>query len=133
MALYVLPDLDYDLGALAPHISGEIMELHHGKHHKTYVDKANETIEKLDQARGKEDFSRLAGLERALAFNVSTPSSGRIWPRGEARSPTATLDARSRATSEPSPPSSSSSPRSRPRSWDRGGRRSCGSPWRSGS
>jgi superoxide dismutase, Fe-Mn family len=71
MALYVLPDLDYDFGALAPHISGEIMELHHGKHHKAYVDKANETIAKLDEARGKADFSRLAGLERALAFNVS--------------------------------------------------------------
>ena len=30
---YVLPDLDYDYGALAPHIAPEIMELHHSKHH----------------------------------------------------------------------------------------------------
>ncbi len=29
MAAYTLPDLPYDYGALAPHISGEIMELHH--------------------------------------------------------------------------------------------------------
>src|SRR5262245_52467571 len=71
MALYVLPDLDYDFGALEPHISGEIMQLHHGKHHKAYVDKANETLEKLDEAREKNDTSRLAGLERALAFNLS--------------------------------------------------------------
>ena len=28
---YVLPDLDYDYGALAPHITPEIMELHHSK------------------------------------------------------------------------------------------------------
>jgi Fe-Mn family superoxide dismutase len=71
MTTYVLPDLGYDFGALEPHISGEIMQLHHGKHHKAYVDKANETLEKLEEARGKEDFSRLAGLEKALAFNLS--------------------------------------------------------------
>src|SRR5690606_23424331 len=42
MAEYVLPDLDYDYGALEPHISGEIMELHHSKHHATYVKGAND-------------------------------------------------------------------------------------------
>jgi len=71
MATYVLPDLDYDFGALEPHVSGEIMELHHGKHHKGYVEKANETLEKLDDARGRKDFSRIVGLEKALAFNLS--------------------------------------------------------------
>ena len=71
MPTYVLPDLDYDFGALEPHISGEIMELHHGAHHKGYVKKANETLEKLDEAREKEDFSRIGGLEKALAFNLS--------------------------------------------------------------
>src|SRR5262249_5567403 len=67
----VLPDLDYDFGALEPHISGEIMQLHHGKHHKTYVGKANETLEKLDEARENDDAKNLPGLERALAFNLS--------------------------------------------------------------
>jgi Fe-Mn family superoxide dismutase len=71
MAPYVLPDLDYDFGALEPHISGEIMELHHDKHHRAYVEKANETAERLDAARGKRDFSGIASLERALAFNLS--------------------------------------------------------------
>jgi superoxide dismutase, Fe-Mn family len=71
MARYALPDLDYDFGALEPHISGQIMELHHGKHHKTYVDKANETLEQMDEARQKKDFSRIASLEKALAFNLS--------------------------------------------------------------
>src|SRR5687767_16016369 len=71
MTRYVLPDLGFDFGALEPDISGEIMELHHGKHHKAYVDKANETLDKLEEARGKEDFERLAGLEKALAFNLS--------------------------------------------------------------
>ena len=71
MAPYALPDLGYDYGALEPHISGQIMELHHGKHHKAYVDKANETLEKLEESRDEKDFSRLAGLEKALAFNLS--------------------------------------------------------------
>lgn len=71
MSQYALPDLDYDYGALEPHISGQVMELHHGKHHRAYVEKANETLEKLEQARAGKDFSRLAGLEKALAFNLS--------------------------------------------------------------
>jgi superoxide dismutase, Fe-Mn family len=71
MPRYILPDLEYDFGALEPHISGQIMELHHGKHHKAYVEKANETLDKLAEARDKSDFTRLAGLERALAFNLS--------------------------------------------------------------
>jgi Fe-Mn family superoxide dismutase len=71
MAPYILPDLDYDYGALEPHISGAIMQLHHDKHHKAYVAKANETLEKLEKARDSRDFERIAGLEKALAFNLS--------------------------------------------------------------
>ena len=71
MSQYTLPDLRYDYGALEPHISGKIMELHHDKHHAGYVKGANTTLEKLDEARRKEDFTRLAALERALAFNLS--------------------------------------------------------------
>jgi Fe-Mn family superoxide dismutase len=68
---YTLPDLPYDYSALEPHISGAIMELHHGKHHAAYVKKSNEVLDKLDEARRKEDFSRVAALERTLAFNLS--------------------------------------------------------------
>ncbi|HXU11153.1 MAG TPA: superoxide dismutase [Candidatus Binatia bacterium] len=71
MPPYTLPDLDYDFGALEPHISGTIMELHHGKHHAGYVKNANLTLGRLDEARAMEDFTRLAALERALAFNLS--------------------------------------------------------------
>lgn len=51
MAEYTLHDLDYDYGALEPHISGQINELHHGKHHATYVKGANDALAKLAEAR----------------------------------------------------------------------------------
>jgi len=68
---YVLPDLPYDYGALEPHISGRILELHHGKHHRAYVDGANKALEQLQEVRQSTDFARVAQLERALAFNAS--------------------------------------------------------------
>jgi Fe-Mn family superoxide dismutase len=71
MKKYVLPDLRYDYGALEPHISGEIMRLHHDKHHRAYVDGANTAMERLAEARQKGDFARVAALEHALAFNLS--------------------------------------------------------------
>jgi superoxide dismutase, Fe-Mn family len=71
MTKYVLPDLPYDYGALEPHISARIMELHHDKHHKTYVDGANQALDKLADARAKNDFAAIAALEQALAFNLS--------------------------------------------------------------
>jgi len=71
MAKYTLSELSYDFGALEPHISGKIVELHHGKHHKAYVDGANKALEQLAEAREKKDFTRIAAQEKALAFNVS--------------------------------------------------------------
>ena len=71
MTKYTLPDLQYDYSALEPHISGKIMELHHDKHHAGYVKGANDTLEKLGEARQKEDFTRLGAMEKALAFNLS--------------------------------------------------------------
>ena len=71
MAQYVLPDLPYDFAALEPHYSGEILELHHDKHHAAYVTGANSTLDQLAEARAKSDFAAVVGLEKALAFHVS--------------------------------------------------------------
>jgi Fe-Mn family superoxide dismutase len=71
MTTYALPDLPYDPGALEPHLSGRIVELHHGKHHAAYVTGANAALERLHEARVGDDFSAVAALEKNLAFNVS--------------------------------------------------------------
>lgn len=42
--LYKLPDLPYPEDALAPNISAETLQFHHGKHHKTYVDNLNKLV-----------------------------------------------------------------------------------------
>src|SRR5262249_9431687 len=71
MKPYVLPELDYDYGALEPYYSARMLELHHSKHHKAYVDGLNTTLEKLATARDADDMSPLVGLEKTLAFNLS--------------------------------------------------------------
>jgi Fe-Mn family superoxide dismutase len=71
MPTYTLPELMYDFGALEPHISAKVLELHHGKHHAAYVTGANTTLDRLEEARSKNDFAALPALERALAFHVS--------------------------------------------------------------
>ncbi len=70
MAVYTLPDLDYDYGALEPHISGQIMQLHHDKHHQAYVTGANTALEKLAEAREAQSFAAVNKLEKDLAFHL---------------------------------------------------------------
>jgi len=64
-----LPDLPYDYNALEPVISAEIMQLHHSKHHATYVNNLNVAEEKLAEAVAKNDVSTVIGLNGALKFN----------------------------------------------------------------
>ncbi|KAK4419832.1 Superoxide dismutase [Mn], mitochondrial [Sesamum alatum] len=64
-----LPDLPYDYGALEPAISGEIMRLHHQKHHQTYVANFNKALEQLHDAVSKPDASAVVVLQSALKFN----------------------------------------------------------------
>jgi Fe-Mn family superoxide dismutase len=71
MAAYSLPDLPYDYGALEPHYSAQVLELHHDKHHAAYVNGANSALEKLESARTSDDFDAIVGLQKSLAFNVS--------------------------------------------------------------
>lgn len=70
MTVYVLPDLDYSYDALEPHISAEIMELHHSKHHQAYVDGANAALSSLEAARDAGDMAAVNMFEKNLAFHL---------------------------------------------------------------
>ncbi|MGY6498672.1 MAG: superoxide dismutase [Microcella sp.] len=70
MTTYSLPDLGYDYGALEPHISGRIMELHHSKHHAAYVAGANAALDGMAAARESGDFANINRLEKDLAFHL---------------------------------------------------------------
>jgi len=81
MADYILPDLPYDYAALEPHISGAIMELHHSKHHATYVKGANTALEQLAEARERDALTTVNMLEKNLAFNLGGHVNHSVfWP-----------------------------------------------------
>lgn len=66
---FTLPDLSYDYGALEPAISGEIMQIHHQKHHQAYITNYNKALEQLDDAIAKGDASTAVKLQSAIKFN----------------------------------------------------------------
>lgn len=79
MAIYELPELPYDYSALEPHISGKIMELHHDKHHATYVAGANAALAAMETARENNDFAAVNLHEKNLAFNLGGHSNHSIF------------------------------------------------------
>jgi Fe-Mn family superoxide dismutase len=76
---YTLPDLTYDYGALDPSISGQIMELHHSKHHAAYVAGANQALEQMAEARDTGNFGNLPKLEKDLAFHLGGHTNHSIF------------------------------------------------------
>ena len=80
MAVYTLPDLPYAYDALEPHISAEIMELHHDKHHANYVAGANAALEALEEERnGEANPDKLRALSKNLAFNLGGHTNHTIF------------------------------------------------------
>ena len=59
MAGFTLPPLPYDFGALEPHIDAQTMEIHHDRHHKTYVDNLNAALEKHPEFDAGDDIDAL--------------------------------------------------------------------------
>ena len=74
---FELPPLPFEKDALAPHMSAETLEFHHGKHHKAYVDKVNG----WEQEKGLSGLSLVDVVKKAKAegdkglFN----NAGQIW------------------------------------------------------
>jgi superoxide dismutase, Fe-Mn family len=75
---FQLPDLPYATDALAPHMSAETLEFHHGKHHKAYVTKTNELLEKEANLSGASLIEVVRGAKssgNAKLFN----NSAQLW------------------------------------------------------
>jgi Fe-Mn family superoxide dismutase len=68
---HTLPPLPYAYDALEPVISREIMELHHNKHHRSYVEGLNKAEKMLQKARQANDFSLIKHWSRELSFHGS--------------------------------------------------------------
>ena len=71
---FTLPELPYSKDALAPHISAETLEFHHGKHHAAYVTNLNKLVEQDPSLQGKslEDIIRSA---KGPVFN----NAAQVW------------------------------------------------------
>ena len=69
---FTLPPLPYSLDGLAPHVSRETLELHHGKHHQKYVD----TLNGLVDGKGNDDLEAvILGTDDQKVLN----NAGQHW------------------------------------------------------
>ena len=68
---YTLPKIDYAYDALEPFVDAKTMEIHHTKHHQTYVDKLNEALAKHPEIADK-------SIEELLANIHSVPEDIRV-------------------------------------------------------
>ena len=76
---FTLPPLPYDFAALEPHIDAKTMEIHHGKHHQTYVNNLNAAIEKAPELANKslDDLMRSASkLPEAVRTAIRNNGGG---------------------------------------------------------
>ena len=68
---FELPPLPYDFGALEPHIDAKTMEIHHDKHHQTYVTNLNGAIEKHPEL-GSKSIEELLGDLSVIPEDIRT-------------------------------------------------------------
>ena len=71
---FTLPELPYSKDALAPHISAETLEFHHGKHHAAYVNKLNELVA-ADNALAGKSLEELIKTTSGGVFN----QAAQVW------------------------------------------------------
>ena len=64
-----LKHLPYEYGALEPVMSGQTLEFHYGKHHRTYVNNLNILLEQQAEANAVGDLQKAIGLTQNIKFN----------------------------------------------------------------
>ena len=70
---FTLPELPYAVDALAPHLSKETLEYHHGKHHQTYVNNLNKLVDGKPEAM--KSLEEIIKTSRGAIFN----NAAQIW------------------------------------------------------
>ncbi len=76
---HTLPELPYAANALEPHVDARTMEIHHGKHHATYVKNLNAALEKHPELESKsieELLSDIASLPEDIRTAVRNNGGG---------------------------------------------------------
>jgi Fe-Mn family superoxide dismutase len=79
--MHQLPELPYAASALEPHIDTRTMEIHHGKHHKAYVDNLNKALESAPELAGKaalELIRDLASVPEGIRTAVRNNAGGHV-------------------------------------------------------
>jgi Fe-Mn family superoxide dismutase len=79
--MHQLPELPYAVSALEPHIDSRTMEIHHGKHHKAYVDNLNKALESAPELAGKaalELIRDLASVPEGIRNAVRNNAGGHV-------------------------------------------------------
>lgn len=79
MAIFELPKLPYAVDALDPYLDARTLEIHHGKHHATYVNNLNVALEgqeKLQQKSIKEILCNLADVPENIRTAVQNNGGG---------------------------------------------------------
>ncbi len=66
---YKLPQLAYSYDDLEPYIDAQTMELHHSIHHQGYVNGLNNALEKLTEARDRNDFALIKHWSKEVGFH----------------------------------------------------------------
>ncbi len=77
--VHELPKLEYDYEALEPYIDAKTMEIHHSKHHQSYVDKLNKAIEnypELQELTAEELIANLDNISQEIREVVRNNGGG---------------------------------------------------------
>ena len=79
--VFEIPELPYAYDSLEPYIDKETMEIHHDKHHQTYVDKLNKALEGHEELAGKdveELLKNIDGVSEEIRIAVKNNGGGHL-------------------------------------------------------